>query len=85
MYERENVYLRTRFRYKLRVSGQEGVAQRGFRIRGIVDALDQILMQMRSAISRGVLPAVAVEHGVVIHDRVVLRWGNNVNNSYIIL
>lgn len=84
MYERENVYLRTRFRYKLRVSGQEGVAQRGFRIRGIVDALDQILMQMRSAISRGVLSAVAVEHGVVIRDYVVLRWRNSVN-SYIIL
>lgn len=69
----KDIHLCARFRNKLCVRSEEGIAQRAFRIRGIMHALRQILMQMRGAIRRRILTAVTVEHGIVICYRIILQ------------
>lgn len=68
-----DAYLRVQFRYELFVRGYKGVAQRAFRIRRIMHALDQVLMQVRRTIRCCILPTVAVEHGVIIRHCVILQ------------
>lgn len=72
--ERRDTHPRARLGDKLRVRGQECVAQRALRIRGIVHTLGQILMKMRRTVRRRILPSVPVEHGVVIRYRVILQF-----------